>query len=50
MIDCIMIGQHNIMHGGQVERYRTSELLRMRECFSSPWYHDARRRFVYKVM
>lgn len=22
----------------------------MRECFSSPWYHDARRRFVYKVL
>lgn len=33
----------------QVERHRTSELVRMMECFASPWYHDARRRFVYKV-
>lgn len=33
----------------QLERHRASELARMRECFASSWYHDARRRFVYKV-
>lgn len=32
----------------RVERYRASELSKMRECFSSPWYNDARRRFVHK--
>ncbi|CAM9684180.1 unnamed protein product [Ascophyllum nodosum] len=32
----------------RVERFRTSELVKMKECFASPWHHDARRRFVYK--
>eukprot|EP00903_Cladosiphon_okamuranus_P006434 g6295.t1 len=33
----------------RVERHRESELTKMKECFASPWYHDARRRFVYKI-